>query len=61
VTSSPLLRPGQVEVELPLRMVGDDLAMAEFMGVTLFTDFVRDGAGNVAWVRFLGRLAPRTV
>jgi hypothetical protein len=61
VTSSPLLGPGQAEVELPLRMVGDDLAIAEFMGVPLFTDFVRDDAGKVAWVRFLGRLVPRAM
>jgi CubicO group peptidase (beta-lactamase class C family) len=59
VTSSPLLVPGQTAVELPLRIVGDDLAIAEYMGVTLFTDFVRDDAGTLAWVRFLGRLVPR--
>jgi hypothetical protein len=59
VTFSPLLVPGQTAVALPLRMVGDDLAIAEYMGVPLFTDFVRDDAGTVAWVRFLGRLVPR--
>src|SRR5215213_4957743 len=59
VTSSPLLAPGQAEVELPLRMVGDDQAIAEYMGVPLFADFVRDDAATVAWVRFLGRLVPR--
>ena len=32
--------------------------MAEFMGVTLYTEFVRDDTGKVAWVRFLGRLVP---
>jgi hypothetical protein len=42
-----------------LRMVGADLAITEFMGVPLFTEFVRDAAGTVAWVRFLGRLVPR--
>jgi hypothetical protein len=26
--------------------------------VTLYTDFVRDDTGKVAWVRFLGRLVP---
>src|SRR5215217_6971043 len=61
VTSSSLLVPGQAEVALPLHTVGDDLAAAEFMGVPLFTEFVRDDAGTVAWVRFLGRLVPRTV
>jgi hypothetical protein len=60
-TSSQLLAPGEAEIELPLRMVGDDLALAEFMGVPLYTDFVRDDAGTVAWVRFLGRLVPRTI
>jgi CubicO group peptidase (beta-lactamase class C family) len=59
VTSSPLLGPGQTAVELPLRMVGDELAIARYMGVPLFTDFVRDDAGTVAWIRFLGRLIPR--
>ena len=54
----PVARARTGRVELPLRMVGEDLAMAEFMGVTLYTDFVRDDAGKVAWVRFLGRLVP---
>jgi hypothetical protein len=58
-TSAELLDPGQTEIELPLHMAGDDLATAEYMGVTLLTDFVRDGSGEVAWVRFLGRLVPR--
>jgi hypothetical protein len=40
-------------------MEGDDLAIAEFMGVSLYTDFVRDEAGTVAWVPFVGRLVPR--
>jgi hypothetical protein len=60
-TSSPLLVPGPTAVELPLRMVGDDLAIAEYLGVPLFTDFVRDAAGQVAWIRFLGRLVPRAM
>jgi hypothetical protein len=58
-TSSQVLVPGQTAVELPLRMVGDDLAITVYMGVPLFTDFVRDDAGTVAWIRFLGRLLPR--
>jgi CubicO group peptidase (beta-lactamase class C family) len=59
VTSSQVLVPGQTAVELPLRMVGDDLAIAAYMGVPLFTDFVRDDAGTVAWIRLFGRLVPR--
>jgi CubicO group peptidase (beta-lactamase class C family) len=59
VTSSPLLALGQAEIKVPLRMVGDDVAIGEFMGVPLYADFVRDDAGTVAWVRFLGRLVPR--
>jgi hypothetical protein len=59
VTSSPLLVPGQAEVALPLRVVGADLAAAEYLGVPLYADFVRDDGGTVAWVRFLGRLVPR--
>jgi CubicO group peptidase (beta-lactamase class C family) len=58
-TSAELLDPGQTKIDLPLRMVGNDLATAEYMGVTLLTDFVRDGTGKVAWIRFLGRLVPR--
>lgn len=59
VTSSPLLVPGKSDVELPLRVVGDDLATIEYRGASFFTDFVRNDAGTVAWVRFLGRLVPR--
>jgi CubicO group peptidase (beta-lactamase class C family) len=59
VTSSSVLAPGQGDVELPLRVVGDDLATIDYRGASFFTDFVRDDAGTVAWVRFLGRLVPR--
>jgi CubicO group peptidase (beta-lactamase class C family) len=59
VTSSPLLGSGTTEVELPLRLVGEDRALAAFGGVPLWTDFVRDETDEVAWVRFLGRLIPR--
>ena len=59
VTSSPLLVPGRTAVALPLRTVGKDITIAEYRGVPLVTDFVRDDAGTVAWVRFLGRLVPR--
>jgi hypothetical protein len=61
VTASPLLSAAPTDIALSLRIVGDDVAIAEYMGVPLYADFVRDDAGKVAWVRFLGRLAPRTV
>ncbi len=41
------------------RFIGDDLATLEGLGLTVFTDFVRDDAGQVAWIRFIGRLVPR--
>jgi CubicO group peptidase (beta-lactamase class C family) len=55
------LVPGQPEpaVDSPLRFVGNDLATVEAMGLTLFTDFVREGAGKVVWIRFLGRMVRR--
>lgn len=58
-TSSQLLAPGQGELNLPLRMVGDDVALGDFLGLPLYADFVRDDFGKVAWLRFLGRLVPR--
>jgi CubicO group peptidase (beta-lactamase class C family) len=60
VTASPLLSAAQTDIALSLHIVGDDEAIAEFMGVPLYADFVRDDAGTVAWVRFLGRLVPRS-
>jgi hypothetical protein len=55
---------GLPEVDLPLRVVGDDGASAEFpwegARLPILTDFVRDDAGQVRWIRFLGRLVPRT-
>ncbi|HZP21587.1 MAG TPA: hypothetical protein VFB16_15445, partial [Bauldia sp.] len=55
------LVPGQAEpaVDSPLRFVGDDLATIDAMGLTIFTDFVREGAGKVVWIRFLGRMVGR--
>lgn len=43
----------------PLEMVGPDLAIFEIAGMPLYTDFVRDDAGNVSWIRFSGRLSAR--
>ena len=54
-----LLVSGQSVVESPLRLVGDDLAIAKYLWMPVLNDFVRNDAGKVAWVRFLGRLLPR--
>jgi CubicO group peptidase (beta-lactamase class C family) len=51
--------PGIGEAAAPLRFVGPDLAALEFQGLPVLTDFVREDAGEVAWVRFVGRLTPR--
>jgi hypothetical protein len=56
-----LLSAAPTDIALSLRIVGDDVAIAEYMGVPLYADFVRDDAGNVAWVRSLGRLVPRAM
>ncbi|MFT4037291.1 MAG: serine hydrolase domain-containing protein [Thermomicrobiales bacterium] len=42
-----------------LTMVAPDRAVFDMAGVPFLTDFVRDDAGEVAWVRFSGRMAPR--
>ncbi len=57
-----LLVAGQGEPVLtsPLKPVGDDLVIAEFLGLTIYADFVRNAAGEIGWLRFLGRLAPRS-
>ncbi|MFN8593669.1 MAG: serine hydrolase domain-containing protein [Thermomicrobiales bacterium] len=51
---------GQPTIESPLRFVAGDRARVEFLWLTALTDFVRDDVGKVAWVRFIGRLVPRT-
>ncbi|MCC6315222.1 MAG: serine hydrolase, partial [Thermomicrobiales bacterium] len=43
----------------PLQVVGVDLVTMRYMGADLLADFVRDGDGEIAWIRFLGRLVPR--
>jgi CubicO group peptidase (beta-lactamase class C family) len=43
----------------PLPLVAEDRAAFEFFGMAMLTDFVRDDAGEVAWLRFSSRLAPR--
>lgn len=43
----------------PLPLVAVDRAAFDLAGITYLTDFVRDDAGQVGWVRFSGRLARR--
>ena len=43
----------------PLNFIGDDLATVDYLGFPIFTDFVRDDAGDVAWIRYFGRMYPR--
>lgn len=43
----------------PLVLVEADRAVFDFAGMPFLTDFLRDDAGNVNWVRFSGRLSPR--
>jgi CubicO group peptidase (beta-lactamase class C family) len=53
--------PGQAEPAVsPLQFIGEELATAGYMGFPIFTDFVRDETGEVAWIRYFGRMAPRT-
>jgi CubicO group peptidase (beta-lactamase class C family) len=47
--------PGE---ELVLRSAGGDLLVSDYRGITVYTDAVRNGAGEVAWLRFSGRLYP---
>lgn len=44
----------------PLPLVAADRGLFDFDGAPFLTDFVRDDAGEVGWIRFSGRLAPRT-
>lgn len=47
--------PGE---EIVLRFAGGDRLVSDYHGITVYTDAVRDGAGEVAWLRFSGRLYP---
>jgi len=47
--------PGE---ELTLRFVGGDRFVSDYHGIPVYTDAVRDEAGALAWLRFLGRLGP---
>jgi CubicO group peptidase (beta-lactamase class C family) len=55
------LAPGQTEPtsSSPLTFIGDDLATVDYMGFPIFTDFVRNDADTVAWLRYFGRMIPR--
>ena len=56
-----MLVPGQTEPgsPSPLQFIGENLATADYLGFPIFTDFVRDNAGSVAWIRYFGRMTPR--
>jgi CubicO group peptidase (beta-lactamase class C family) len=58
--ATPLLAgepiPGQVQT---MRFVGDDRFVSDFRGIGVYTEFVRDDAGEIAWLRFSGRLLPK--
>jgi CubicO group peptidase (beta-lactamase class C family) len=51
--------PGQPAAASDLRPAGEDLFVVDYLWLTMLTDFVRADDGEVAWVRFLGRLVPR--
>jgi hypothetical protein len=53
--------PGEGEIVSPMHMIGDDLVSLDYMGLSIFADFVRDDTGDVAWIRFVGRLVPRAI
>jgi CubicO group peptidase (beta-lactamase class C family) len=46
-------------IDVPLSFVGDDLVILEYLGMTILSDFVRNDTGEIGWVRFSGRMAPR--
>jgi CubicO group peptidase (beta-lactamase class C family) len=56
-----LTLPGETSPEIasPLPFVGDDLVASEYMGLSLYCDFVRDDDGKIGWFRLSGRLGPR--
>ena len=43
----------------PLVLVATDRAVFDFAGMPFLTDFLRDDAGNVKWIRFSGRISAR--
>lgn len=52
--------PDQAPVTIPLILAVDDKAYVDYLGLTAPVDFVRDASGTVAWIRFIGRLVPKT-
>ena len=51
--------PEQPMTTVPLLLIGADQGFVEYMGLVAPVDFVRDDTGNIAWIRFLGRLVPK--
>lgn len=43
----------------PVQFIGDDLATVDYLGFPIYTDFVRDDADQVGWIRYFGRMTPR--
>ena len=56
--ATPRLAGEPIPGEVVLRSAGGDLLVSDYQGVTVYTDAVRNGAGEVAWLRFSGRLYP---
>lgn len=54
------LAAGQPEVVVPLNLTEDDWGWVEAMGLSAPVEFVRDDTGDITWIRFVGRLMPRT-
>ncbi len=49
----------ELEIDSPLRFVGDDLATHDYMGLLVYCDFVRDEDSQVSWIRYFGRMGSR--
>ncbi len=54
------LAAGQPEVVVPVHLAEDGWGWVEYAGLTAPVELVRDETGEVAWLRFVGRLMPRT-
>lgn len=55
-----LMQPGGgLMVDSPLEFFEGDLATFQYTRLPVFTDFIRE-AGDVAWIRFVGRTYPKT-
>jgi CubicO group peptidase (beta-lactamase class C family) len=49
----------RIHTDGPLVFVGEDLVQIPIYGIPQLSDFVRDDSGEVAWLRFGGRLQPK--